>query len=116
MRSSLSSTSPPVSLLGLSAHLLCGTSVNSDIFSSKRVFSRKRESIMEEASLFALPEGMCVENIQITEQGLIIEIEASYPTSCCPLCTQTSDSIKTHYRRVLRDAPCAGRQVQLILT
>lgn len=43
-------------LLGLSAHLLCCTSVNSDIFSSKRVFSRKRESIIEEASLFALPD------------------------------------------------------------
>ena len=72
--------------------------------------------MMEEASLFGSPEGMRVEHIQITEQGLVIEIEASHPTSCCPLCTQPSDSIKTHYRRVLRDAPCAGRQVQLILT
>lgn len=71
---------------------------------------------MEEASLFALPEGMRVEHIQIAEHGLVIEIEASHPTSCCPLCAQSSDSIKTHYRRVLRDAPCAGRQVQLVLT
>lgn len=71
---------------------------------------------MEEASLLSLPEGMRVEYIQITEHGLVIEVEASHPTSCCPLCVQTSDSIKTHYRRVLRDAPCAGRQVQLVLT
>ena len=71
---------------------------------------------MEEASLFALPAGMCVEHIQITEQGLVIEAKASRPTSCCPLCAQSSDSIKTHYRRVLRDAPCAGRRVQLVLT
>lgn len=71
---------------------------------------------MEEASLFALPEGMRVEHIQITEQGLVIEAKASRPTSCCPLCAQSSDSIKTHYRRVLRDAPGAGRQVQLVLT
>ncbi len=71
---------------------------------------------MEVASLLSLPEGMHVERIQITEDGLVIEIEASHPTSCCPLCAQPSDSIKTHYRRVLRDAPCAGRQVQLILT
>jgi transposase len=70
---------------------------------------------MEEASLFALPEGMRVEQIQITEQGLVIDIKASHPTSCCPLCAHPSDSIKTHYRRVLRDAPCAGRQVQLVL-
>jgi transposase len=72
--------------------------------------------MMEEASLLSLPEGMRVEHIQITEHGLVIEVEALHPTSCCPLCAQTSDSIKTHYRRVLRDAPCAGRQVQLVLT
>jgi len=71
---------------------------------------------MEEASLLSVPEGMHVEHIQITEHGLAIEIEASHPTSCCPLCAQPSDSIKTHYRRILRDAPCAGRQVQLVLT
>ena len=72
--------------------------------------------MMEEASLLSLPEGMRVEQIQITEHGLVIEVEASHPTSCCPLCVQPSDSIKTHYHRVLRDAPCAGRQVQLVLT
>jgi hypothetical protein len=72
--------------------------------------------MMEEASLFALPEGMSVEQIQITEHGLVIDIKASHPTSCCPLCAHPSDSIKTHYRRVLQDAPCAGRQVQLVLT
>lgn len=71
---------------------------------------------MEEASLLSLPEGMRVEHIQITGQGLSIEVKASHPTSCCPLCTQLSDSVKTHYHRVLRDAPCAGRQVQLVLT
>jgi transposase len=96
--------------------LLCYISVKGDRVLSKRVFSHKRESMMEEASLFALPEGMRVARIQITEYGLFLEVEASHPTSCCPLCTQPSDSIKTHYRRVLRDAPCAGRQVQLILT
>jgi len=71
---------------------------------------------MEVKLLLSLPEGMIVKHIQITEQGLVIEVEASHPTSCCPLCAHPSDSIKTHYRRVLRDAPCAGRQVQLILT
>jgi transposase len=64
--------------------------------------------MMEEASLLSLPEGMRVEHIQITEHGLVIEVKAAHPTSCCPLCAQTSDSIKTHYRRVLRDAPCEG--------
>jgi transposase len=71
---------------------------------------------MEETSLLSLPEGMLVEQIQITESGLVIDVVAAHPMSCCPLCAEMSDSIKSHYRRVLRDAPCAGRQVQLVLT
>jgi transposase len=71
---------------------------------------------MEGTSLLSLPEGMLVEHIQITEDGLVIEVVTVHPTSCCPLCAETSDSIQSHYRRVLRDAPCAGRQVQLGLT
>src|ERR1700680_4421858 len=71
---------------------------------------------MEGTPLLALPEGMLIDEIQITEQGLIITVIATHPTSCCPLCSQRSSSIQSHYRRVLRDAPCAGRQVQLFLT
>src|SRR5437660_611589 len=71
---------------------------------------------MEGASLLALPEGMQIEQIQITENGLVIQIAATTPTSCCPLCSEPSSSIHCHYRRTLRDAPCAGRRVQLFLT
>src|SRR5207302_1060437 len=38
------------------------------------------------------------------------------PTSCCPLCSEPSSSVHCHYRRVLRDVPCASRRVQLVLT
>jgi transposase len=72
--------------------------------------------MMEGTSLLSLPEGMQIEQIQITENGLVVEVTATTPTSCCPLCSQASSSIHCHYRRVLRDAPCAGRQVQLLLT
>ena len=71
---------------------------------------------MEGTSLLQLPEGMLIEQIHITENGLVIEVVATHPTSCCPLCSQMSSSIQSHYRRVLRDAPCAGRRVQLVLT
>ncbi len=72
--------------------------------------------MMEGTSLLSLPEGMLVEQIQITENGLVIAVAATHPTSCCPLCSEASSSIHCHYRRVLRDAPCAGRRVQLVLT
>ena len=71
---------------------------------------------MEATSLLSLPEGMQIEQIQITENGLVIEVRATTPTSCCPLCSQPSSSIHCHYRRTLRDAPCGGRCVQFVLT
>src|SRR5712691_10023413 len=71
---------------------------------------------MEKTPLLPLPEGMLIDQIQITDNGLVIAVVATHPTSCCPLCSDTSSSVHSHYRRVLRDAPCAGRRVQLVLT
>lgn len=71
---------------------------------------------MEGSKLLSLPEGMLIEQIQITENGLVIAVVTTHPTSCCPLCSEASSSIHSHYQRVLRDAPCAGRRVQLLLT
>ena len=79
-------------------------------------FVTKNEVVMEGTSLLSLPEGMQVSQIQITENGLVITVVATHPTSCCPLCSQRSSSIKSHYQRTLRDVPCAGRRVQLLLT
>jgi len=71
---------------------------------------------MEETSLLSLPEGMLIEQIQITENG-------PHHRGRCHLCHimlsalfRTSSSIHCHYRRVLHDVPCAGRCVQLVLT
>src|SRR5712692_7172724 len=71
---------------------------------------------MEGTCLLSLPEGIQIEQIQIIENGLVIEVASTTPTSCCPLCSEPSSSIHCHYRRILRDAPCAGRRVQLLLT
>ncbi|HEU5376074.1 MAG TPA: transposase family protein [Ktedonobacteraceae bacterium] len=35
--------------------------------------------------------------------------------SCCPLCSQASSSVHSHYQRTLSDVPCAGQQIQLCL-
>ncbi len=45
---------------------------------------------MEEAPWLSLPEGIIVDQIQITEHGLLIGAIATSPTSCCPLCSQES--------------------------
>ncbi len=71
---------------------------------------------MEKTPLLPLPEGMLIDQIQITATGLMISVISTHPTSCCPLCSEPSSSIKSHYRRTLRDVPCGGRRVLLSLT
>jgi transposase len=71
---------------------------------------------MEKTPLLPLPEGMVIEEIQITETGLVIEVVATSLTSYCPLCSHPSSSLHCHYQRTVRDVPCAGRSVQLLLT
>ena len=91
-----------------------------DIVPSRRTsrssFVTQSEVVMEGTALLQLPEGMRLDQIHITENGLVIEVVATSPTACCPLCSERSSSIHCHYRRTLRDAPCAGRRVQLFLT
>jgi hypothetical protein len=79
-------------------------------------FVAKHEGMMEKTPLLPLPEGMLIEQIQITATGLMISVISTHPTSCCPLCSEPSSSIKSHYRRTLRDVPCGGSRVLLALT
>lgn len=71
---------------------------------------------MKEAALLALPEGMEIDQIQLTETGLKVSVISTHPQSCCPLCSQPSSHIHSHYHRTLKDAPCVGRQLELFLT
>jgi transposase len=71
---------------------------------------------MKEAALFALPEGMEINQIQIMETGLVVDVASTSPQSCCPLCSQPSSHLHSYYHRSLKDAPCVGRQLQLSLT
>jgi transposase len=71
---------------------------------------------MKEAALLALPGGMEIDQIQITETGLVVSVISTSSQSCCPLCSQPSSHIHSYYHRSLKDAPCVGRQLQLSLT
>jgi transposase len=63
------------------------------------------------SSLFSLPEGLEVEQIELPGNVLAVAIISVLPCSCCPLCSQASSHIHSWYQRTLRDVPCAGRQV-----
>jgi transposase len=71
---------------------------------------------MKAAALLALPEGMEIDQIQITETGLVVEVASTTSASCCPLCLEPSSHIHSYYHRTLKDAPCVGRQLQLRLS
>jgi transposase len=71
---------------------------------------------MDATLLFALPQGMLIEEIQARETNLSLLVRATPPTSCGPLCSQTSSSVQSPSQRTLGDASCAGRRVQLCLT
>lgn len=70
---------------------------------------------MSNTLLLPLPDGMLIEQIQLTETGLSVAVIATHAASRCPVCAESSSSIHSRYRRVLRDVPCGGRQVQLVL-
>ena len=38
---------------------------------------------MERTPFLPLPEGMLIDQIQITETGLVVSVMATHPTSCC---------------------------------
>src|SRR5579864_9341257 len=80
------------------------------------IYLFRREVVMDATLLFPLPEGMRIEDIQATETSLSLTVRATHPTSRCPLCSQASSSVHSHYQRTLSDASCVGRQVQLTLT
>ena len=72
--------------------------------------------MMKEATLLSLSEGMEIDQIQITETGLEVSVISTHPQSWCPLCSEPSSDIHSHYHRTLKDAPCVGRQLELALT
>ena len=68
------------------------------------------------SSLFALPEGLEVERIELQGNLLAVAIVSVLACSCCPLCSQASSQVHSWYQRTLRDVPCAGRKVVVHLS
>jgi transposase len=75
-----------------------------------------RNGMMKETTLLELSEDMEIDQIQLTETGLVVSVISTSSQSCCPLCSQSSSFIHSRYHRTLKDAPCVGRQLQLALT
>ncbi len=72
--------------------------------------------IMERTPFLPLPEGMFIEQIETSKTDLVVSVISTHPTSCCPLCTEPSSSVHSYYQHSVRDLPCGGRNIRLLLT
>jgi transposase len=70
---------------------------------------------MEIADFLSLPEGIIVEQVQMTETQLTVVARSTKDSACCPGCGCPSEHVHSQYWRTVNDVPCAGRNVVLRL-
>ena len=70
---------------------------------------------METSLFFPWGEGLELTQVVRQEDQLVLHVTATSPSALCPLCQQPATRLHSRYRRVVKDLPCAGQQVQLIL-
>src|SRR5215469_18275216 len=70
---------------------------------------------METPHFFPLGEGLELTGVERGEGQLVLHVTAISSSAPCPLCDQPATHLHSRYRRVVKDLPCAGQHVQLIL-
>src|SRR5258708_23867415 len=64
-----------------------------------------------------LPEisGLQLQQVETTEEGLLLVVKATAPERTCPVCGGATTRVQSHYQRTLQDLPWGGFRVQLRL-
>ena len=70
---------------------------------------------MGTSQFFPLSKGLELTQMEYHEDQLVLHITATSPSALCPLCQQPATHLHSRYRRVVKDLPCVGQQVRLIL-
>ena len=70
---------------------------------------------METPQFFPLGEGLELTQMERHEDQLVLHVTATSPSALCPLCQQPATRLHSRYRRTVKDLPCAGQRVRLIL-
>ncbi|HEY4385094.1 MAG TPA: ISL3 family transposase [Ktedonobacteraceae bacterium] len=70
---------------------------------------------MAGSAFLPLPEGMIIDQVQMTETQLTVIVVSTQPSAHCPGCGCPSEHVHSHYRRTVNDVPCGGRNVMLQL-
>ena len=70
---------------------------------------------MEIPQLLPLSGGLELTSMEMEDGQLRLHVTATSRISACPLCGQPATRMHSRYSRVVKDLPCIGQQVQLIL-
>lgn len=70
---------------------------------------------MEPFQFFPLGEGLELSSLEMSKGQLVLHVTATSSGSPCPLCAQPARRLHSRYSRVVKDLPCAGQPVQVIL-
>ena len=70
---------------------------------------------METSQILLLGEGLELTGLEMGKSQLVLHITATSRSSPCPVCAQPATRLHSRYSRVVKDLPCVGQQVQLIL-
>jgi zinc-finger of transposase IS204/IS1001/IS1096/IS1165 len=64
-----------------------------------------------------LPEisGLQLQQVETTEEGLVLVVKATAPERTCPVCGSATMRVQSHYQRTLQDLPWGGLRVQFRL-
>jgi transposase len=70
---------------------------------------------MEMSQFLPLGDGLELTDLEREDDQLRLSITSTSSSCSCPVCGQPATRLHSRYRRVVKDLPCAGQQVQLIL-
>lgn len=70
---------------------------------------------METPQFFPVDEGLELTSLEMSHGELVLHVTATSTGSPCPLCAKPATRLHSRYSRVVKDLPCAGQQVRLIL-
>ena len=71
---------------------------------------------MQVETLLSFPDGWQITEVQLIDATWSFSLTSTQPQATCPLCGIPSSARHSQYQRTLRDVPCGGTPVCLILT
>ncbi len=68
---------------------------------------------MEVKLALALPDGLAMTRIEVSDKVLTITAISTQLSPCCPLCGTPASRVHSRYTRQIADLPCGGQRVRL---